>query len=291
MAINRKKQLGNLVISLVLAVGGGYVGVKVTEKWILDNKYVNIVAIKEGHMVEPYTPILASDLTYFPISKDYMIPGSFTDPNKIIGKKSYQRLGELSPVLDWQLTDTKFLPDPANNERQYEFDLSEFGALTTVRTGDTATIWVVYDDPGEKALAAMNTGINLNSDPRLFEKTNNGADMLFDVRIAGIKDGDGAEVFSLTPPKLSQAVLSGAMQRMSGESDTNDRLAASFRGKPSTKPAKIVLNLTPEKYKILQEARLYGDWGIGIGINNVNIQAMIKDGVLDKSKINEGGRP
>ncbi|MGC5326971.1 hypothetical protein [Brevibacillus sp. SYSU BS000544] len=277
MSINRRKQILNAFLALVVASGGGYLGYKVMEKRIVEQKYIKVVAVKEGHLIEPYTPILASDLTYLPMSKDHPIPGVFTEPSKVVGKRTFQKVGELNPVLDWQLTEDKLLPDPNKKELQYEFNLSDFGTLTAIRTGDTVGIWVKYTPEVDRQEG------ELPKVPTLFKKTNQAADLLFISTAAGIKDGEGAEVFSLLPPKLSTAVGDTVQQVVEG-SDTRDRLAATFRGKPTMTPAKILLNLTPEQHKVLQEARQFGDWQIGVSLQG-KVVSSIADGKV------KGGRP
>ncbi|WP_419879638.1 hypothetical protein [Brevibacillus centrosporus] len=242
---------------------GGYVGYKALQKQIVESNFVKVVAVKKGHILEPYTPILDSDLTYLPVSKDYMIPGVFTDPSKLIGKQTYQRVGELSPILDWQLTDNKFLPNSVNGELQYEFPISDFAPLTVIRKGDVIGVWVKYHEP-ENELTPE--GIEIPKEPTLFKKTNPAADLLFTTMAAGIKDGEGSEIFSLKPPKLSAQVVEQAIEVVDSGSDTQDRLAASFRGKPTKTPAKLIMNLNEKQVKILEEAKQYGDWLVGVGI-------------------------
>lgn len=260
-----------MLLGVAVAAGGGYLGHKVLTKQILESNFVNVVAVKLGHVIEPYTPILDSDLTYLPMSKDHLIPGVFTAASKIVGKQTYQRVGELSPVLDWQLSDEKFLPDPVKGELQYEFPLSDFAPLTVIRKGDVIGVWVKYREPEEEMTAE---GFSVPKEPTLFKKTNPAAELLFTTIAAGIKDGEGAEVFSLKPPKFSSQVVEKAIEQADTGSDTQDRLASSFRGKPTKTPAKLIMNLTEKQVKILEEAKLYGDWLVGVGIsqNDVNLE-------------------
>lgn len=262
-AINRRKQILNMLLGFTVAAGSTYLLFRTMDQAITQHNYVNVVAVKPGHMIEPYMPILASDLTYLPMAKDHVIPGTFTDPAKVVGKRTYQKVGELSPILDWQLTDNKFLPDPAKGELQYEFPVNDFAPLTVIRTGDVVGIWVKYRDDSEEVITPE--GVTIKKEPTLFKKTNPGADLLFTTVAAGIKDGEGAEVFSLKPPKLSSQVIGQAIENIDTGSDTQDRLAASYRGKPTKAPAKVLLNLTPQQVKVLQEAKQYGDWLMGVG--------------------------
>lgn len=238
-------------------------GHQVLQKQILESNFVSVVAVKPGSIIEPYTPITQADLTYLPMSKNYLIPGHITDPSKVIGKQTYQKVGELSPILDWQLTDGKFLPNTVEGELQYEFPLSEFAPLTVIRKGDVVGVWVKYRDPEE---IVTPEGISIPKEPTLFQKTNPAADLLFTTVAAGIKDGEGAEVFSLKPPRLSSQVVGQTIEAVDSGSDTQDRLAASFRGKPTKTPAKIIMNLTESQVKILEEAKQYGEWLVGVGI-------------------------
>lgn len=258
-----------MLLGVVISTAGGYLGYKVLQKNIVESNFVNVVAVKPGHIIEPYTPILDTDLTFLPMANNYLIPGVVTDPSRVIGKQTYQRVGELSPILDWQLTEEKFLPDRSKGELQYEFPLSDFAPLTVIRKGDVVGVWVKYREPEDEI---NEQGIHVPKEPTLFKKTNPAADLLFMTVAAGIKDGEGAEVFSLKPPRFSSQVVGQAIEQVDTGSDTQDRLAASFRGKPTKTPAKLVMNLTEQQVKILEEARQYGDWLVGVGITPDNIQ-------------------
>lgn len=262
------------MLGAAVAVGGGYLGYEVIQKKIVETNFTRVLAVKPGHIIEPFTPILESDLTYLPMSKDYLIPGVITDPAQIIGKQTFQKIGELAPILDWQLTDEKFLPNPVNRELQYEFPLSEFAPLTVIRKGDVVGVWVKYREPEEEITPE---GVHIAKEPTLFKKTNPAADLLFTTVAAGIKDGEGAEVFSLKPPRFSSQVVEQAIEKADAGSDTQDRLASSFRGKPTKTPAKLVMNLTESQVKILEEAKQYGDWLVG-----VSIAAPAKEGSVKK---------
>lgn len=251
------------MLGAAVAVGGGYLGYEVIQKKIVESNFTRVVAVKSGHMIEPFTPILDSDLTYLPMSKDYLIPGVITDPAQIVGKQTYQKIGELAPILDWQLTDNKFLPNPVNKELQYEFPLSEFAPLTVIRKGDVVGVWVKYREPEE---VVTTEGAHIEKEPTLFKKTNPAADLLFTTVAAGIKDGEGSEIFSLKPTRFSSQVVEQAIEKADTGSDTQDRLASSYRGKPTKTPAKLVMNLTENQVKILEEAKQYGDWLVGVGI-------------------------
>lgn len=274
MNINRKTQTLFALAGIVVAGVGAYSGYQALENKIVSQNFVNVVVVKPGHMIEPYTPIIPSDLDYFPMAKNQLMPGVYTDMSEVIGKRTYQKVGELSPVFDWQLTDQKFLPDPTANELQYEFSMYDFAPLTVIRTGDVVGVWVKYNDRQEDEIGA--DGIRVPKEPTLFKKTNPAADLLFTTVAAGIKDGEGTEVFSLKPPKYSSQVIEKAIEEADTGSDTQDRLRASFRGKPTNTPAKILLNLTPEQVKILEEAKQYGEWTIGVRYSDVTEGGMTK---------------
>lgn len=254
-------------------------GHKVLQKQIVESNFVNVVAVKPRHMIEPYTPILESDLTYLPMAKDHLIPGVITSPTNVIGKQTYQRVGELAPILDWQLTDEKFLPNIGASELQYEFPLSDFAPLTVIRKGDVVGVWVKYREQDETITAE---GVHVPKEPTLFKKTNPAADLLFTTVVAGIKDGEGSEVFSLKPPRFSSQVIGQAIEQADTGSDTQDRLASSFRGKPTKTPAKLLMNLTEQQVKILQEAKQHGDWLVGVGITANDVEVMSKGGTEKK---------
>ncbi|MBO8163918.1 MAG: hypothetical protein H0Z34_09420 [Brevibacillus sp.] len=251
-----KRTIGLLfALSSMLSGGALYLGYDYVKQTASEQQYTSVLAIKEGKLLMAYTPIVESDLTYKKIPVSQYVTGMLSDPEDVVGKTTWLPIGEGEPIFDWKLTDGKLLPK--KDEARYEIPLTDFTPMSEIRRGDFVKVWVKYRPMDQEYLEEL-------SEPKFFTKTNDSADMLFTSQVVAVKDGAGAEVFTLTPSQASTQAFADLMDNQQVSSNAQNRLAATYRGQPDTMPARLIFNWTDDQFKAFVEARKYGEVQIGV---------------------------
>ncbi|WP_139490081.1 SAF domain-containing protein [Brevibacillus dissolubilis] len=186
MNINKKVLIPSLILSTGLSLVTLYLGYQQAEQSFQSREYTQVVTVKQGKMIQPYSPIIPSDLDYKEVPKSQVLPGSIIQTDQIIGKVAWMPMGSGETVLDWKLMDGKLLPK--KQEARYEIELSEFTPMSEIRRGDFVKVWINYSELDPEKLIEL-------GDPRYFQKTNDTADLLFTSQVVAVKDGSGGGSF------------------------------------------------------------------------------------------------
>ncbi|WP_019123892.1 SAF domain-containing protein [Brevibacillus massiliensis] len=255
MKINKRTISILFFLSSALSAGAIYLGYDYVRTSAAEAQYTSVLAIKEGKLLQAYTPIIQSDLVYKKIPVNQYAKGMLVNPEDVIGKTTWLPIGEGEPIFDWKLTDGKLLPQ--KDEARYEIPLTDFTPMSEIRRGDHVKVWVKYRPMNEEHLEEL-------GEPKFFTKTNDSADMLFTSQVVAVKDGAGAEVFSLSPPQASTQAFADLMDNQQVSSTAQNRLTETYRGQPDTMPARLIFNWTDKQFQAFVEARKYGDVQIGV---------------------------
>lgn len=262
--INKKKLTLLAALSIICAGVAANLLYTKSEDLFVENNYEEVLAVRQGKILNQYTPIVETDLEIKKIEKSALIDGMIAGSNfsKIIGKMTWMPIANGEPILDWKLIDGKKML-PSVDQTRYEIPISDFTPMTEIRKGDYVKLWVRYS---AKKQEVMNEQLGK---PIEFKQTPGAAsDFLFTSQVAGVKGSQGEEIFSLQVPvaQATQAVGEYIDNKPETSSDTQRRLQQTYRGAPSAIPNRLLFNWTDEQYKIFAEALKYGDVQIGVYI-------------------------
>lgn len=251
-----KKQTLFLIclISFLLAGSSFYAATQYIDALAAEKLFAPVVKVAPGKELSPYEPITRDDVVVVQEEADEIMPGSATDLDSVLGKRSIQTMYEGEQLLTNKLTDSQLLP--GKGEARYEFSLLSIQPLTELRKGDYVKIWVKY-----KTI----TELQDFPSPAHFNKTNDTAEFLFESQLASVRDNNGIEIYTLKPsllpsPDHMDAVFNGSREKpiLNGERRYRD-----YRVQPTALPAYVGFNLTDQQYVALTEAMTYGTLQVG----------------------------
>ncbi|WP_029097975.1 SAF domain-containing protein [Brevibacillus thermoruber] len=251
-----KKQTLLLIslLSFLLAGSCFYAATRYIDALAVERLFAPVVKVAEGKQIDPFEPITQDDVVLVQEEVDEILPGSLQTLESVLGKRSSQTLYAGEQVLKHKLTDTQLLPE--KGEARYEFPLTFIDPITELRKGDRVKLWVKYKPPAE---------LEHLPEPTHFRKTNPTADLLFESRLATVKDSNGTEIYTLKPsmlpaPDHMDAVFNGSREKplLNGEKRYRD-----YRAQPTALTAFIGFNLSDQQYVTLSEAMMYGTIQIG----------------------------